>query len=59
MLPRPNKVIVTCAAGAAAVLLAAGCGGGGTHPAARALSPQQAITLAANQAKQVNSSGSG
>jgi hypothetical protein len=57
MLPRPNKVIVTCAAGAAAVLLAAGCGGGGTHPAARALSPQQAITLAANQAKQVNSFG--
>jgi LppX_LprAFG lipoprotein len=57
MLSRPNKVIVTCAAGAAAVLLAAGCGSGGTHPAARALSPQQAITLAANQAKQVNSFG--
>lgn len=58
MLSRPNKVIVTCAAGGAAVLLAAGCGGGGTHQAARALSPQQAITLAANQAKQVNSFGS-
>jgi hypothetical protein len=58
MLSRPNKVIVSCAAGAAAVLLAAGCGGGGTHPAAQALSPQQAITLAANQAKQVNSFGS-
>jgi len=58
MLSRTNKVIVTCAAGAAAVLLAAGCGGGGTHQAAQALSPQQAITLAANQAKQVNSFGS-
>jgi hypothetical protein len=56
MLSRPYKVIVTCAAGAAAVLLAAGCGGG-THPAAQALSPRQAITLAANQAKQVNSFG--
>lgn len=57
MLSRPIKVIVTCAAGGAAVLLAAGCGGGGTHPAAQALSPRQAITLAANQAKQVNSFG--
>jgi hypothetical protein len=56
MLSRPNKVIVSCAAGAAAVLLVAGCGGG-THPAAQALSPQQAITLAAKQAKQVNSFG--
>jgi hypothetical protein len=54
----PNKVIVTCAAGAAAVLLAAGCGGGGTQPAAQALSPRQEITLAANQARQVNSFGS-
>jgi hypothetical protein len=58
MLSRTNKAIVTCAAGAAAVLLAAGCGGGGTHQAAQSLSPQQAITLAANQAKQVNSFGS-
>jgi hypothetical protein len=58
MPSRPNKVIVTCAAGAAATLLAAGCGSGGTHPATQALSPRQAITLAANHASQVNSFGS-
>lgn len=57
MPSRPIKVIVTCAAGAAAVLLAAGCGGGGMHQAAQALSARQEITLAANQAKQVNSFG--
>jgi len=62
MPSRPNKVIVTCAAGAAAVLLAAGCGGGssssGMQRAAQALSPRLEITLAANQAKHVNSFGS-
>jgi hypothetical protein len=58
MPSRPNKVIVTCAAGAAATLLAAGCGSGGTHPTTQALSPRQAITLAANHASQVNSFGS-
>jgi len=58
MPSRPNKVIVTCAAGTAAVLLAAGCGGGDMHQAAQALSARQEITLAANQAKQVNSFGS-
>jgi hypothetical protein len=57
MPSRPNKVIVTCAAGAA-VLLAAGCGSGGLHTAAQALSAQQAITLAANQAKRLDSFGS-
>ena len=55
MPSRPNKVIVTCAAGAAAILLAAGCGSGGTHPGAQALSPRQAITLAADHASQVDS----
>jgi len=54
---RPNKVVATCAAGTAAVLLAAGCGSG-AHPAARALSPRQEITLAAHQARQVDSFGS-
>jgi hypothetical protein len=53
-MPSRLKVTVTSAAGVAAVLLAAGCGGG-THPAAQGLSPIQAITLAANQARQVNS----
>ncbi|HEY2577115.1 MAG TPA: hypothetical protein VGI74_12490 [Streptosporangiaceae bacterium] len=51
---------MTSAAGAAAVLLAAGCGGSSatpspTHPGASSLSPIQAITLAAHQAKAVNS----
>jgi hypothetical protein len=55
MPSRPNKVIATSAVGAAAVLLAAGCGGGGSHQAAQALSPRQAITLAANHARQVDS----
>jgi hypothetical protein len=58
MPSRPNKVIVSCAAGAAATLLAAGCGSGGMHQAAQALSARQEITLAANQARQVNSFGS-
>lgn len=58
MPSRPNKVIVTCAAGAAAVLLAASCSSGGTHPGAQALSPGQAITLAAHHASQIDSFGS-
>jgi len=52
-----RKVTGTIVAGSgAALLLAAGCSSGGAaHPAAHALSPIQAITLAARQAKQVNS----
>jgi hypothetical protein len=51
-----KKIMVTGAAGAAGVLLAAGCGGSpATHSGASSLSPVQAITLAAHQAKAVNS----
>jgi hypothetical protein len=51
-----KKIMVTGAAGAAGVLLAAGCGGSPTtHSGASSLSPIQAITLAAQQAKAVNS----
>lgn len=55
MLPL-RKVTATIAAGTAAALLAAGCGSGSaSHPAAQAMSPMQAITLAASQAKKVSS----
>lgn len=58
MHSRLTKVTVTTAAGAAAVLLAAGCGSGSgssNHSSAGGMSPSQAITLAANQSKQVTS----
>lgn len=59
MLSRLTKVTVTTAAGAAAVLLAAGCGSGSSsnssHSSAAGLSPLRAITLAADQSKQVSS----
>lgn len=62
MLHRLTKLAVT-AAGGAAVLLAAGCGGGSnpifgsgsSHHSSGALSPIQAINLAAYQAKQATS----
>jgi hypothetical protein len=54
-----KKITVTGAAGAAAVLLAAGCGTSpthsSTHSGASVLTPVQAITLAAHQAKRINS----
>jgi hypothetical protein len=53
---RLKKIMVTGAAGAAAVLLAAGCASNSpTHTGTGALSPIQAITLAAHQAQAVNS----
>src|ERR1700733_9507623 len=58
MRSRLTKISVTTAAGAAAVLLAAGCGTS-SNPTAQSssggLSPIRAITLAAEQAKQVTS----
>jgi hypothetical protein len=50
----PEEITVTSAAGAAAVLLAAGC----SSNSGSALPPVQAIALAANQARQINSFGS-
>ena len=51
-----RKVTVTIAAAAAAALLAAGCGAGSAgQPTGGTLSAGKAITLAAKQAKQVNS----
>lgn len=53
-----KKIMVTGAAGVAAALLAAGCGSNpstAAHTGTGALSPIQAITLAAHQAKAVNS----
>jgi hypothetical protein len=58
MRSRLTKITVTTAAGTAAVLLAAGCGTSsnpGSHSSSGGLSPIQAITLAANQARQVSS----
>ncbi len=52
----PGKVTGTIAAGAAAALLAAGCtSSSSAHPAANALSPIQAMSLAAHQAKTISS----
>ncbi len=51
-----KKIIMTGAAGVAVILLAAGCGGHSTtHTGTGALSPIQAITLAAHQAEAINS----
>jgi hypothetical protein len=58
MRSRLTKITVTTAAGTAAVLLAAGCSTSsspGSHSSSGGLSPIQAITLAANQARQVSS----
>ncbi len=55
MLPL-RKVTGAITAGTAAALLAAGCGTStAAHPGAQAMSPMQAITLAASQAKKVSS----
>lgn len=58
MRSRLTKVSVSTAAGAAAVLLAAGCGTSSSpaaHSSSGGLSPIRAITLAADQARQVTS----
>jgi len=55
MPPMPRRIAALLAL--AALGATAGCGSG-AHPAARALSPRQEITLAAHQARQVDSFGS-
>ncbi len=58
MLSRLTKVTLSATAGAAAVMLAAGCGASANTSSTQssgALTPLQALTLAAHRAQQVNS----